>query len=64
MKLDFDIIYAYAWLTDLAGIEIKKIYKKPLVVHFHSLVYDRVGGNPDVLKYLYDYNYEIELEAV
>ena len=63
MKLDFDIIYAYDWLTALAGIEIKKIYKKPLVIHFHSLVYDRVGGNPDMLKYLYDYDYGIELEA-
>jgi len=34
-----------------------------LVIHFHSLVYDRVGGNQDVLKYLYDYDYGIELEA-
>ena len=63
MKLDFDVIYAYDWLTALAGMEIKKIYKKPLVIHFHSLVYDRVGGNQDVLKYLYDYDYGIELEA-
>jgi len=34
MKLDFDIIYAYDWLTALAGIEIKKIYKKPLGCSF------------------------------
>ncbi|BFI73427.1 D-inositol-3-phosphate glycosyltransferase [Nanoarchaeota archaeon] len=63
LNLDFDIIYAYDWLTALAGVELKKIYKKPLVIHFHSLAYDRVGANPDLLKYLIDYDYGIELEA-
>ncbi|BBL45258.1 D-inositol-3-phosphate glycosyltransferase [Nanobdella aerobiophila] len=62
-KLDFDIIYAYDWLTTPAAIELKKIYKKPLIIHFHSLAYDRVGANPDLLKYLYDYDYGIEIEG-
>ncbi|MGC9079518.1 MAG: glycosyltransferase family 4 protein [Nanopusillaceae archaeon] len=63
LNLDFDIIYAYDWLTLPAAMEIKKIYKKPLVVHFHSLAYDRVGANPEYLKYLIDYDYGIELEG-
>jgi glycogen(starch) synthase len=39
----FDIIYAHDWMTFAAGVELKKRFKKPLVVHVHSLSYDRVG---------------------
>ncbi|MGC9132937.1 MAG: glycosyltransferase family 4 protein [Nanopusillaceae archaeon] len=63
LNLDFDIIYSYDWLTAPAAVELKKIYNKPLVIHFHSLSYDRVGANPDLLKYLVEYDYGIELEA-
>ncbi len=41
---DFDIIHAHDWMTFLAGVEIKKQSKKPLVVHVHSLSYDRSGS--------------------
>lgn len=43
--LDFDIIHAHDWMTMLAGMEIKKITGKPLVVHVHSLEVDRGGVN-------------------
>lgn len=38
---DFDVIYAHDWMTFLAGIELQRTYKKPLVLHVHSLNYDR-----------------------
>lgn len=39
----FDIIHAHDWMTFLAGIHLKNKYKKPLVLHVHSLEFDRVG---------------------
>jgi glycosyltransferase involved in cell wall biosynthesis len=39
----FDIIHCHDWMTMLAGIELKKRTKKPLVIHIHSLEYDRFG---------------------
>lgn len=42
-NLEFDIIHAHDWMTFLAGIFLKNKYKKPLVLHVHSLEYDRVG---------------------
>ena len=41
---DFDIIHAHDWMTFLAGMEIKRQLKKPLVLHIHSLSYDRAGA--------------------
>lgn len=41
--LHFDIIHAHDWMTFLAGIALKNKYHKPLVLHVHSLEYDRVG---------------------
>ncbi len=41
--LSFDIIHAHDWMTFLAGIALKDRYQKPLVLHVHSLEYDRVG---------------------
>jgi glycogen synthase len=41
---EFDIIYAHDWMTFQAGIEIKMVTGKPLVVHVHSLSYDRMGA--------------------
>ncbi len=40
----FDIIHAHDWMTFLAGVELKKISGKPLVLHVHSLDYDRAGS--------------------
>ena len=42
--LEFDIIHAHDWMTFLAGVELKKITGKPLVLHVHSLDYDRAGS--------------------
>ena len=41
--LDFDIIHAHDWMAFLAGIYIKNECGKPLVLHVHSLDYDRAG---------------------
>jgi glycosyltransferase involved in cell wall biosynthesis len=43
--IDFDIIHAHDWMTFLAGIYVKNATGKPLVLHIHSLDYDRVGGS-------------------
>ena len=40
-KLDFDVIYAHDWTSVPAGIAIKEKTGKPLVVHMHSLDFDR-----------------------
>lgn len=57
-QLEFDIIHAHDWITFQAGIAIKEITGKPLVVHFHATEFDRAGesGSADV--------YNIEREAV
>ena len=41
----FDIIHAHDWLTYLAGVEAKRISRKPLVVHVHATEFDRSGEN-------------------
>ncbi len=43
--LEFDIIHAHDWMTYLAGLDIKKRTGKPLVLHVHSLDYDRAGAD-------------------
>ncbi len=42
---EFDIIHAHDWMTYLAAIELKRISKKPLVVHVHATEFDRNGMN-------------------
>jgi glycosyltransferase involved in cell wall biosynthesis len=42
---NFDIIHAHDWLAYPAGIAVKKITGKPLVVHVHATEYDRSGEN-------------------
>jgi len=42
---EFDIIHSHDWLSSLAGIEAKKVSKKPLVLHIHATEFDRSGGN-------------------
>lgn len=52
MNIDFDVIHAHDWMTMLAGMEIKAQTGKPLVVHVHSLEYDRSG--PDSRGWVYE----------
>lgn len=41
----FDVIHAHDWLSFLAGIEAKRISKKPLILHVHATGYDQSGRN-------------------
>jgi len=41
--IEFDVIHAHDWMTFLAGIHLKDKFQKTLVLHVHSLEYDRVG---------------------
>jgi glycosyltransferase involved in cell wall biosynthesis len=41
--ISFDLIHAHDWMTFLAGIKLKERYHRPLILHVHSLEYDRVG---------------------
>ncbi len=52
LKYDFDIIHAHDWMTYQAGVELKKITGKPLVVHLHASQYDRAG--PEARGWIYD----------
>ncbi len=54
IQKDIDVIYAHDWLTFLAGIELKKRKKKPLVVHIHSLEFDRSGADATSKGITYD----------
>jgi len=47
----YDVIYAYDWMTFLAGIELKLVSGKPLVLHMHSLSIER--GGPDAKGWVY-----------
>ena len=49
---DFDLVHAHDWMTFPAGIEIKRRTGKPLVLHVHSLSYDRAG--PDARGWVHD----------
>ncbi|QMU30297.1 glycosyltransferase [Adhaeribacter radiodurans] len=55
---DFDLIYAHDWMTFLAGVELKLVSGKPLVVHVHSLSYDRAGKDSQ------GWIYELEKQAL
>lgn len=48
-----DLIHAHDWMTYAAGAALAKLMGKPLIVHVHSLEYDRSGKNrenPDILE--------------
>nr|WP_066837084.1 glycosyltransferase family 4 protein [Rufibacter ruber] len=55
---EFDVVYAHDWMTFLAGIEIKTQRKVPLVLHVHSLSFDRQIGHP------WGWIYELEVKAL
>ncbi|MBC7450393.1 MAG: glycogen/starch synthase, partial [Cytophagales bacterium] len=59
MDWDFDIIHCHDWMTMLAGVEIKQRTGKPLVLHVHSLEYDRNGGGSE-----HSWVYQIEKHAM
>lgn len=44
-KMDFDVIHAHDWMTMVAGVKIKQLTGKPLILHIHSLEVDRSGTN-------------------
>jgi len=48
---DHDIIHCHDWLTYQAGINAKKVSKKPLVVHIHATEFDRTANSPNPLIY-------------
>lgn len=41
--LDFDVIHAHDWMTFPAAVALRDLTGKPLVVHVHSLEFDRSG---------------------
>jgi glycosyltransferase involved in cell wall biosynthesis len=43
----YDLVHAHDWMTFPAGIEIARSAGAPLVVHVHSLEYDRAGHGAD-----------------
>lgn len=43
----FDVIHAHDWMTVLAGLYAKEKSGKPLVLHIHSLEFDRSGERID-----------------
>jgi len=44
-KNEYDVIHAHDWLTYPAGLALKAVSRKPLVVHVHSTEFDRSGNN-------------------
>lgn len=52
LSLDFDVIHAHDWMTMMAGMRIKELTGKPLVMHIHSLEIDR--GGPDSKGWVYE----------
>jgi glycogen(starch) synthase len=44
-RISFDIIHAHDWMTVPAAILARRISGKSLVLHIHSLEYDRSGDN-------------------
>lgn len=43
LQKEFDVIHCHDWMTFIAGMEIKALSGKPLVLHVHSLEADRSG---------------------
>jgi heterodisulfide reductase subunit A-like polyferredoxin len=59
-KENFDVIYAFEWVSFLAGIEAKKISKKPLIVYLSETECDRSSDNcPTAIYHLKKYGLEM-----
>jgi glycosyltransferase involved in cell wall biosynthesis len=44
-KVPHQVIHAHDWITIPAGLEARRVSGRPLVVHIHSLEFDRCGDN-------------------
>lgn len=44
-RFSFDVIHAHDWMTVPAALIARRISGKPLILHIHSLEYDRSGEN-------------------
>lgn len=56
---EFDVIHSHDWVTNLAGIALKKKTGKPLIVHVHITEFDKTGqmsADPEI--------YEIEKKGM
>lgn len=40
----FDLVHVHDWLTVPAGIALRRMFGKPLIMHVHSTEFDRTGG--------------------
>ena len=58
---DFDVIHAHDWMTFPAALELKLRTGKPIVLHVHSLDYDR--GGPELKNWIYELEKELLAEA-
>ena len=58
---DFDVIHAHDWMTFPAALEIKLRTGKPLVLHVHSLDYDR--GGPDLKNWIFELEQSLLAQA-
>jgi glycosyltransferase involved in cell wall biosynthesis len=49
-RVSFDLIHAHDWMTFKAGLRLRHLTGKPLVIHIHSLESDRCGsfGDPRI----------------
>ena len=45
LQEDFDVIHAHDWTTFKAGMLIKEVTGKPLIVHVHITEFDKTGGH-------------------
>jgi len=45
LSRDFDLVHAHDWMTYPAGLALAQATGKPLVLHVHSLEFDRSGKN-------------------
>jgi glycosyltransferase involved in cell wall biosynthesis len=45
LDAEYDVIHAHDWMTYPAGVALANLSKKPLIVHVHSLEFDRSGEN-------------------
>ncbi|MCP8310811.1 MAG: glycosyltransferase family 4 protein [Candidatus Methylarchaceae archaeon HK01M] len=64
LKNDYDIIHVHDWLTAPAGITLKYIFRRPLVVTIHSTEFGRrMGIHNDFQRHIYETEWEEMFEA-
>ncbi|MEO9806283.1 MAG: glycosyltransferase [Reichenbachiella sp.] len=60
-KTDFEVIYAHDWITFKAALELKQKFGKPLLLHVHSLDFDRNFGQST--SWIFDLEKKAMMEA-